>query len=151
MTANTDFYIERSGIGVNVVNDFNTLLNNHPTKLLALSDDSELISVLLQDLKRRYSDQDIYLTQSNPIYLEATYAGVNKGATVKYLVEKMLGFAADEVMTIGDNFNDYTMLEYAGFGVAMGSAPLEVQKIANAVTGSVEEDGVAQTIAKFIL
>lgn len=151
LTAKTNFYIERSGIGVNLIEDFHTLLNNHPTKILAVSDDSQLISFLLQDLKLRYGEQDIYLTQSNPVYLEATYSGANKGATVKYLVEKILGFAADQVMTIGDNFNDYAMLEYAGIGIAMGSAPSEVQKIANYVTGTVEEDGVAQTIAKFLL
>ena len=150
-TAKTDFYIERSGIGVNVVDDFVTLLDNHPTKLLTLSNNSELISFLLEDLKRSYSNEQIYLTQSNPVYLEATYAGVNKGTTIKYLVEKVLGLSADEVMTIGDNFNDYAMLEYAGFSVAMGSAPLEVQNIANTVTGSVDEDGVAQTIANFLL
>ena len=43
------------------------------------------------------------------------------------------------------------MLEYAGFSVAMGSAPEEVQKIANAVTSSVEEDGVAEAIERFLL
>jgi hypothetical protein len=150
-TDNTDFYIKRSGIGVNLVDDFTILLNNHPTKLLAISDDSELISLLLNDLKQRYSERDIYVTQSNPVYLEATYAGVNKGATVKYLVEKILGLSADQVMAIGDNFNDYTMLEYAGIGVAMGSAPLAVQEMADIVTGSVEEDGVAETIAQLLL
>lgn len=150
-TENTDYYIKRSGTGVNLVDDFTALLHNHPTKLLAISDDSELISWLLNDLKQHYSERDIYVTQSNPVYLEATYAGVNKGATVKYLVEKVLGLSADEVMTIGDNFNDYAMLEYAGIGVAMGSAPLAVQKIADIVTATVEEDGVAQTIAQLLL
>ena len=150
-TSNTDYYVERSGIGANVVDSFASLLENQPTKLLSLSNDPELISSLLQDLKQRYSNDDLYLTQSSPIYLEATQAGVNKGSAVSYLVEKILGFSADELMTMGDNFNDYSMLEYAGFSVAMGSAPMRVQEVADAVTTSVEEDGVADAIERFLL
>lgn len=67
-----------------------TLLNNHPTKVLAQSPDADFIGNLLQDLQIRYSTDELYLTQSNPIYLEATQANVNKGSTVKYLVEKNL-------------------------------------------------------------
>lgn len=54
-------------------------------------------------------------------------------------------------MTIGDNFNDIEMLDYAGFGVAMGNAPLEVQAIAQWVAPSVEQDGVATAIEALIL
>lgn len=54
-------------------------------------------------------------------------------------------------MTIGDNFNDCAMLEYAGFSVAMGDAPEEVKAITSAVTDDVENDGVAKAIAKYIL
>lgn len=54
-------------------------------------------------------------------------------------------------MAIGDNFNDREMLEYAGIGVAMGDAPTALKAVADAVTTSVEEDGVAEAIAKFLL
>ena len=54
-------------------------------------------------------------------------------------------------MTIGDNFNDVEMLEYAGIGVAMGNAPAAVQAIAKWVAPSVEQDGAAVAIEKFLL
>ncbi len=150
-TAKTDYYVKRAGITANVVDDFSSLLTRNPTKLLALSDDSQLISLLLTDLKKIYTEDELYLTQSSPVYLEATQPLVNKGTTVKYLVEKILGLTSDQVMTMGDNLNDYEMLDYAGLGVAMGTAPLEVKQIANTVTSSVEEDGVAEAIDRFLL
>ena len=151
-TTNTDFYVKRSGVDAQVRESLDSLLENHPTKLLALSNDAQLISFLLTDLQKLYPHQDeLYLTQSNPMYLEATHASVSKGATVKYLVEKILGYSANELMTMGDNFNDSTMLEYAGLGVAMGNAPEGVKQIAQEVTSTVEEDGVAEAIDRFLL
>lgn len=54
-------------------------------------------------------------------------------------------------MTIGDNFNDLEMIEYAGIGVAMGNAPAEVKAVARWSAPSVEEDGAAAAIEKFVL
>jgi len=151
ITEKTDFYIKRSGIDVNIVEDLTILLQNNPTKILASNPSPELILQMLNDLKNRYQDHELYLTQSNPIYLEATQANVNKGTSVKYLVEKILGFKAEEIMTIGDNFNDYSMLKYAGFSVAMGNAPEEVKAMTSAVTNDVENDGVAEAIINYLL
>jgi len=53
--------------------------------------------------------------------------------------------------TIGDNFNDYEMIRYAGIGVAMGDAPDGVKAIADWVAPSVEEDGVASAIEHCLL
>lgn len=147
----TDFYVTRSGISFNVIDKLENLLDNHPTKVLAQSPDSDFIGNLLEDLQNRYSTDELYLTQSNPIYLEATQANVNKGSTIKYLVENILEYNAEEVMAIGDNYNDYTMLKYAGFSVAMGDAPEEIKNIASAVTKDVENDGVAEAIASYLL
>ena len=54
-------------------------------------------------------------------------------------------------MAIGDANNDIEMLEYAGLGVAMGNASEHVKSLADAVTDSCEENGVATAIEKFIL
>lgn len=148
ITEKTDSYIERSGITVNLVNDLSALLTQSPTKLLALSPDSGLIRALLDDLKQRYSNRNLYLTQSNPIYLEATSANVHKGDAIKYVTEKILGLSAQQVMAIGDNFNDYTMIEYAQIGVAMGDAPEQLKAIANYTTDNVTNNGVAQIISQ---
>lgn len=62
-----------------------------------------------------------------------------------------LGLQREETMAIGDHINDLEMLAWAGLGVAMGNAMLETIATANVVTGSVEEDGVAQAIERFVL
>jgi hypothetical protein len=152
VTQKTDSYILRSGINVKVVDDFSDLLiRDNPTKVLALSHDLDLISRMLNDLKQLYQDKELYLTQSSAIYLEATQVGVNKGESVKYLAEKVMGVKSTEIMAIGDNFNDLAMLEYAGISVAMGDAPPEIKNRVDWVAPDVENDGVAQAIAKFLL
>ena len=52
---------------------------------------------------------------------------------------------------MGDDWNDISMLEYAGLGIAMGDAPPEVLSVANVVAPGVAEDGVAWALERFIL
>ncbi|MBL1167173.1 sugar-phosphatase, partial [Escherichia coli] len=55
------------------------------------------------------------------------------------------------VMTLGDQANDTAMIEYAGVGVAMGNAIEELKAVAQFVTTTNTEDGVARAIEKFVL
>lgn len=151
ITAETEAYAARSGIEPIAVGDLRTMLDADLTKILAQSGNVELIDDLLAKLRQRYTPDELYLTKSVDIFLEATHPAVNKGNAVRYLAENILGLRADQVMAIGDNFNDFEMLQYAGVGVAMGNAPEAVQAIANWVAPSVEADGAAIAIEKFIL
>ncbi|MEH2176009.1 Cof-type HAD-IIB family hydrolase [Nostoc sp.] len=151
LTRETKIYAERSGIIPIPVGDLRQALANEPTKILALSDDTDVIDKLLGNLRRQYTPAELYMTTSVATFFEATNASVNKGTAVRYLAEELLGLQLGNVMAIGDNFNDVEMLEYAGLGVAMGNAPAGVQAIANWVAPSVEEDGAALAIEKFLL
>ncbi|MFN6158529.1 MAG: Cof-type HAD-IIB family hydrolase, partial [Dolichospermum sp.] len=151
MTKETDNYQQRCGVTAIPVGDLRQLLDHEPTKILALSEDANLTQQLLADLRFRYKPTDLYLTTSVPTFLEAANTHVNKGHAVRYLAEEMLGLESHHVMTIGDNFNDVEMLSYAGISVAMGNAPPEVQAIANWVAPSIELDGAAVAIEKFLL
>lgn len=151
ITRETGIYAERSEIEPIAVGDLRQVLDNEPTKILALSDNTETIERLLGTLRQQYTPAELYLTTSVASFFEATHPSVNKGTAVRYLAEEMLGLQASNVMTVGDNFNDVEMLEYAGVGVAMGNAPAQVQAIASWVAPSVEEDGAAVAIEKFIL
>ena len=151
LTTESLIYAERSGIEPIPVGDLRRLLDQEPTKILALSDDQDLIHNLLGSLRQQYTPAELYLTKSVATFLEATNPWVNKGTAVRYLAEEILGLQASNVMTVGDNFNDLEMLEYAGFGIAMGNAPPEVKAIAHWVAPTVEEDGVVAAIEKFIL
>ncbi|MEA5569045.1 HAD family hydrolase [Anabaena sp. UHCC 0399] len=151
LTPETQTYAARSGITPIAVGDLRQTLSNEPTKILALCDDISVITDLLGNLRRQYTPAELYMTTSVATFFEATNAVVNKGNAVRYLAEEILGLQSHNVMTIGDNFNDLEMLEYAGIGVAMGNAPDGVQAIADWVAPSVEVDGAATAIEKFLL
>ena len=76
--------------------------------------------------------------------------GVSKGRAVKELAEKM-GIGPDQVMTVGDFDNDLSMIEYAGYGTAMGNATPKVKAAAKYETLTNDEDGVAAAIRKYVL
>ncbi len=151
LTPETKIYAERSGVEAIAVGDLRQALTDEPTKVLALSDDIAIIDNLLSNLRQQYTPAELYLTTSVATFFEATNPLVNKGNSVRYLAEELLGIGAANVMTIGDNFNDWEMLEYAGIGVAMGNAPDDVKTIARWVAPTVEEDGAAAAIEEFVL
>ena len=122
-----------------------------PTKILAVSEDTEFLQELQGSLRQRYSPEQIYLTRSEPIFLEATHPAVNKGNAVRFLAEELLGVSAEQVMAIGDGDNDIEMLRYAGIGVAMGNASPALLPHADWVAPPVSEDGVVAAIETFIL
>jgi Cof subfamily protein (haloacid dehalogenase superfamily) len=80
------------------------------------------------------------------IYIE----GVSKRHGAETLAAH-LGVAREEVMAVGDHRNDIDMIAWAGIGVAMGNALPEVKATADWITGTVDEDGVAQAIEHFVL
>ncbi len=90
------------------------------------------------------------ILKSAPYFLEILNPEVDKGYGVKMLAEK-LGLQQSEVMAIGDQENDLAMIEYAGTGVAMGNAIDSVKSIAQFVTKTNREDGVAHAIEKLVL
>jgi Cof subfamily protein (haloacid dehalogenase superfamily) len=156
MTAQTAAYAERSQVEVKVVGDLREFLTSKstkhpPTKILALSDTAALVTEMLRVLKDRYTPQELYLTKSVATFFEATNPIANKGTAVKHLAENILGFERSQVLAIGDNFNDLEMIEYAGIGVVMGNSPSSLKPMADWVAPSVEEDGAAVAIRKFVL
>jgi 5-amino-6-(5-phospho-D-ribitylamino)uracil phosphatase len=74
-------------------------------------------------------------------------ADTTKGATLARLAAH-LGIAREEVMAVGDNFNDRDMLEWAGIGVVMGNAAPQLKE-GFAVTASNDEAGLAQAIRRY--
>ncbi|MCU7087315.1 sugar-phosphatase, partial [Salmonella enterica] len=97
------------------------------------------------EVKEKYT-----VLKSAPYFLEILDKRVNKGTGVKSLAEA-LGIKPEEVMAIGDQENDIAMIEYAGMGVAMDNGIPSVKEVANFVTKSNLEDGVAWAIEKFVL
>ena len=81
-------------------------------------------------------------------YTEISLENVDKWDAILYLIEK-LNLDRTEVIAIGDNMNDKKMIENAGLGIAMqGSTPL-VTEVANYITDTNNNDGVAKALEKF--
>jgi Cof subfamily protein (haloacid dehalogenase superfamily) len=129
--------------------DFNKLdKNNKLIKFMMVGDKPSLDKVyekLPIEVFNQYT-----VVRSAPYFLEFLHKDSNKGEAVKTLA-KHLNIRIEEVICIGDAGNDYHMIKYAGLGVAMDNAFPEVKEIADYITKTNENDGVAHVIKKFIL
>ena len=119
-----------------------------PTKLMFFGEPS-LVERELAHLTARFGT-GLSVVRSDATLGELTAPGLSKGLALAILA-RHLGVAREHVMAIGDQDNDVPMLQWAGLGLAMGNAPRSVQGVADAVIPSVEEDGVAWAIRKYIL
>ena len=84
-----------------------------------------------------------------PFYFEFTAKGIDKAKALDTVLSPM-GFKREEMIAFGDGHNDASMIKYAGIGVAMENAVDDLKSIANEVTLSNEEDGIAYTLSKYI-
>lgn len=81
-------------------------------------------------------------------WLDLAPTGVSKASGLEVVVDR-LGVDRTDVLAVGDGNNDVEMLRWAGRGVAMGQAPLEVQDAADDVTETVDRDGVALELSRW--
>jgi Cof subfamily protein (haloacid dehalogenase superfamily) len=93
---------------------------------------------------------DAYVTRSNPEFVEVMSPATNKGAALGAVAAR-LGVPLERVLAVGDSYNDLPLIEVAGFGVAMGSAPPQLLAAADAVVGDWAHDGVKEAIERFVL
>lgn len=98
--------------------------------------------------KSYYEKYNIYKSQDN--ILEILPKNVDKGFAMR-VVGEMLGLEKNEIMGIGDQENDKSLVENAGLGVAMGNAIEDVKTVADYITKTNDDHGVAHAIRKFAL
>lgn len=98
-------------------------------------------------LKKR---NDVLVTSSLYNNLEINGLGASKGDALLRLAS-MLNLPRESTMACGDGDNDFSMIRLAGIGVAMGNGEEKIKEIADYVTGSNDESGVAQAIEALIL
>lgn len=90
-----------------------------------------------------------HLTSSGIDFAELTPHGADKGSALARLC-KQLDIVAEEVIAFGDNLNDLTMIEWAGRGIAMANAADAVQAIADELTSTNVEFGVARVLEELV-
>lgn len=88
--------------------------------------------------------------RSGDYFIDLMHKDSSKGSALKHLAE-MRGIAVENVLAIGNYYNDLTMLEYAGLGIAMDNSPQEVKDVADAMTSSNNEEGVKLALQKYCL
>ncbi len=113
-----------------------------------LTDNKEKIAEIVEEAKVTFPDFEVFT--SEPFFLEISPKNIHKATGIEQVIE-ILGIKREEVIAIGDGLNDYTMIEYAGLGVAMGNAQKPILDIADYITLSNDEDGVCKVIEEFIL
>lgn len=141
-------YTDERHVPYRVVESFNYCDLGSINKILAIDSEPEKIEQLQKELSVIYSD-DLYIVRSMPIFCEISNRQATKGTAINYLANKW-GIKKEEIMAIGDQDNDIEMLAAAGIGVAMGNATDELKKIADYITETVDNDGVACAVEKFM-
>ncbi|GAY74200.1 promiscuous sugar phosphatase YidA, haloacid dehalogenase-like phosphatase family [Lentilactobacillus kosonis] len=111
-------------------------------------DHPEVISKIKANIPAELTDR-LYVVQSEPYFIEMMNKNASKGNALKDLATR-LDLKSDQVMAIGDEGNDLTMIEYAGMGVAMGNGIDEVKQAASFITKTNAENGVAFAINKYV-
>jgi Cof subfamily protein (haloacid dehalogenase superfamily) len=134
----TDAYAADDGLTYEVVPSLDDLLETDPHKILIIGAHDRVEALQQAVRAARLPAHDV---QSEPVYLEILPPGVSKGTALSAMLEA-LGIGAADTIAVGDNWNDVEMLEVAGLGVAMGSAPAGVRARADHVCGTAEEEGV---------
>lgn len=94
--------------------------------------------------------RDFSVYRSEPYFLEIMPKGIDKAQSLDQLL-RMIGIASEEIIACGDGYNDLSMVSYAGLGVAMENAVLPLRNVADYVTASNNDDGVALVVEKFLL
>jgi Cof subfamily protein (haloacid dehalogenase superfamily) len=132
-----------------IVADVEALLAHPPIKLLLRV--GEPPSQRLAVAAREAVADLVELTWSEPSagLLEMSGLGVSKATALAVLCERW-GVAPDDVVAFGDMPNDVAMLRWAGRGVAMGNAAVEVAQAAGEVTSSNDDEGVAAVLERLL-
>lgn len=144
-----EFYINDDGINVPHSHEY---IPKDPFSIFTTGFDNDLALMVQQEIS-----VNPRLHVSNYISWINGQTGIlvsHKNATKQHgilEVAKALNISTDEIIGVGDGYNDFPLLMACGLKVAMGNAVPELKEIADYIAPSVDEDGVADVIEKFIL
>ncbi len=137
-----------NSMNINNVGNMLDYVNFDVPKCLLLGDGERMGE--LEPILRERLGESANVFRSEPFFLEVMPAKVDKAQSLARLLEA-LGLTKEEMIACGDGFNDLTMIEFAGLGVAMENAQDKVKEAADFITLSNNNDGIAYVIYKFML
>jgi len=120
-------------------------INSH--KILCMGEPAEVLAAekYLQSLGK----YEVNMNRSKATYLEVVHKNASKMKGIQHLMA-LKNISKEEIITIGDNFNDIDMLAFAPTSVAMGNAPDAVKKYASMVTDTNNHEGIQKILDKLI-
>jgi Cof subfamily protein (haloacid dehalogenase superfamily) len=148
LTNECDTYARRFNARFREVGDLRKFSHLTPLKLLAIDYNEDSLNEFEIECNRIFGSA-LHITKSMPEYLEFLHPEATKAAGID-AVARHLGISSEEVMAIGDSWNDLEMLEYAGIAVVMGNAREAIKDKADYVTRSNEDHGVAEALEKLL-
>ncbi|MNE08114.1 Sugar phosphatase YidA [compost metagenome] len=141
--------VERTitGLEHDKVPSFKNKVKSSAIKCILLEEPSYLKEVE-KDLKTAMPHLSVCM--SKPFFLEVAQNGIDKGASIKFLAEK-LNILQSEIIAVGNAGNDLTMIEYAGLGVWVDNVTPELRDKGDVIVASNNDHGVAEVVRRFIL
>lgn len=148
----TDIYVNKEAavnrMKVRQIENFKEHITFEVPKFLLLDDGDYL--ALVEPMVKAALGKNFSVYRSEPYFLEVLPKGIDKAKSLERLLGD-LNLTREQMIACGDGYNDLTMIQYAGMGVAMGNAVLSIRKAANFITLSNDEEGVAHVVEKFLL
>lgn len=122
---------------------------NFPVPKFLMLDDGDYLALVEPRVKAALG-KNFSVYRSEPFFLEILPKGIDKAQSLARLLE-VVGMTKEEMIACGDGYNDLSMIQFAGLGVAMENAVLPVRKVADYITDSNNDDGVGKVVEKFML
>lgn len=144
-----NFFFDNVGECCIRVDDLRDVLHDHEPMKVIVFVEPENGTQVEDQLKNRFG-RLVEVSRSHARIVEANPLGISKADALQRLANH-LKIPQHQVMAIGDQDNDASMLAWAGIGVAMGNASVACQSVASWVAPPFEEDGVAHAISRYIL
>jgi Cof subfamily protein (haloacid dehalogenase superfamily) len=123
-----------------------------PEGLLKLSifGTKEEIDAVQADWERAELELELQLIRSGDLFIDIQHPGASKGGALRKLAEER-GIPRERILAIGNYYNDISMLEFAGLGIAMGNSPGGVKERADLVIGTNNEGSVADALRAHVI
>ncbi len=141
-------YANHAGMQINLVPDLDRAMGPTTPKVVIVSTREKVEGGLLRAVREAF-DGRLYAATSMPNYIELTSPEADKRKALEFLCGR-LGCDAAGAVAIGDGRNDQPMIDWAGLGVAVETAPREVLESADRVIGPPGSGGIAALIGELL-
>ncbi|MFW5986239.1 MAG: Cof-type HAD-IIB family hydrolase [Halanaerobiales bacterium] len=139
-------YEELSGVEARAVGRLSEFISVPPTKLLIIENEWKKQQYYLQFFQDKYGDR-AEITESESNFIEIEAREVSKGEALAFLNRSYFQIEREKIVALGNAWNDYEMIKYAGTGIAMDNSPEELKEEADMIAPHHAREGAAEIIA----